>query len=281
MTHFLLQALAAAIVLLVGCGTHPPRTSNTSGSSRAEAAKYALSGSRSNELPRLPEVYARSNAWFTAAVLWKPAESDQEPSSSFAPLLMLESNRQSDTAPFFSGNSALAKVYMSSDVLSLGERNHVRLTYVWERRGFLPSDAQAIKQGIRITLDRDGQPVVWEVLSDRPGLRQIYVARSLETRAAAVFGKPLPGRSFSVEPELSSFPDIVVPRVLEDGPLPMGPIVYLDSNGGVATVICRCMPGQATSVIGTSMYQLQPTAGILQESLDDRAIRSLRLPDNW
>ena len=80
---------------------------------------------------------------------------------------------------------------------------------------------------------------------------------------------PLPGRRFWVERAVADTPGVVVARILEDGPTPMGPIVYLKSvSRDVSTVICRCMNAQASEVVGTSTYRLA--------TLDDVAVQRLR-----
>jgi hypothetical protein len=65
-----------------------------------------------------------------------------------------------------------------------------------------------------------------------------------------------------VERSLSDAPDIVVPRVIDDPPAVMGPILYLRAGTrDVATLICRCMDSQAKSLAGQSFYELVPAGG--------------------
>jgi hypothetical protein len=99
--------------------------------------------------------------------------------------------------------------------------------------------------------------MIWEVLGDTSGYELIVVSESLEQRAAAESGPPLPGRRFSVENSTNTVPRTLVMRVIDDGPVVMGPIIYL-SHGShdVASIICRCMPAQATNVTVTSNYEL-------------------------
>jgi hypothetical protein len=114
-------------------------------------------------------------------------------------------------------------------------------------------------QGIRVTLSLAGAPVIWEVLADGTGAELIYVSRNLEAAAAAEFGKPLPERRYTIERSLEDAPNVIVPRIIDDGPVTMGPIVYLTAGAReVATLICRCMPAQAKSLLGTSVYDLLP-----------------------
>jgi hypothetical protein len=112
-------------------------------------------------------------------------------------------------------------------------------------------------QGVRITCDSQGQPAVWEVLADTSGLRLIFVSQSVEAGAAAEFGKPLAGRRYAVERSLEEAPTAVVPRVIDDGPVPMGPMVYLSAGTrDVSTVLCRCMPAQVKRLVVTRTFEL-------------------------
>ena len=58
---------------------------------------------------------------------------------------------------------------------------------------------------------------------------------------------------------MEAAPDVIVARVIEDGPVPMGPIVYLSAGTRqVSTLICRCMPAQARKLLATRTYDLLP-----------------------
>jgi len=112
-------------------------------------------------------------------------------------------------------------------------------------------------QGLRQTLDDSGRPVIYEVLADPAAIAQIYVAQSVESAARAEFGAALPGRRFASEASLDTAPRVAVPRVIEDAPAVMGPIVYLRAGTHeVATLICRCMASQAIHLVGTGYYKL-------------------------
>ncbi len=156
-------------------------------------------------------------------------------------------------------------VHFSLDSVLVNGKPHPRITYVW----FYPAVTASEKtnasahQGIRITLDSSGRPGVWEVLRDFSGLRLFFVSDTTEAAAALQFGKPVPARRHVVERRIDQAPDVVVARVIDDGPLPMGPMVYLDMRTrSVATLICRCMPAQAKKLLGSEEYNLIP----MQES---------------
>jgi hypothetical protein len=97
------------------------------------------------------------------------------------------------------------------------------------------------------------------VLADSSGAELIYVSRNLEAAAVAEFGRPLPGRRYTIEHSPEEAPNVIVARIIDDGPVVMGPIVYLTAGTrAVATLICRCMPAQAKRLLGTSVYDLLP-----------------------
>ena len=122
--------------------------------------------------------------------------------------------------------------------------------------------------------------MIWEVLADNSKAKLFFVSLSLEAAAAAEFGKPLPGRRYAIERSVEAAPDVIVARVIDDGPIPMGPIVYLSAGTReVSTLICRCMPAQAGKLVATRTYDLLPfqqaaTNSLLLQArlmLDERA----------
>jgi hypothetical protein len=113
-----------------------------------------------------------------------------------------------------------------------------------------------VAQGLRITATPGGQPLTFEILDTSTDARRIVVAQSLESAARQEFGGPLSGRRFAVEQVIGGGSTVVVSRVIEDGPLELGPVVYLRRDGSVGTVICRCMPAQARSIAATDYYDL-------------------------
>jgi hypothetical protein len=152
-------------------------------------------------------------------------------------------------------------VYWAADTVQLNGKSHARFSYQWWYSPRQPSGQPTAlpRQGIRITLDSRGQPAAWEILADTSSLRLIFVSQSLEKAAAAAFGKPLPGRRYSIERGLGQTPEVIVPRVIDDGPVAMGPIVYLsEGTRNVSTLICRCMPAQVKQLIATRTFDLTP-----------------------
>jgi hypothetical protein len=210
-------------------------------------------------------------AWFV-----KPMEATNLGNAyRLAPLLIQETH----------GSNALVlpkTIYYRPSAVRLNGIRHAQLTYWWRqpsatedlshpspRPPHVHKTSSAICEGqqadsetdglrgVRLTLDEKGFPVIYEILEKNGGITQVYVAQSVEAAARAASGPPLPGRRHAVEPSLDAAPDLVVPRVIDDAPDVMGPILYMRSDdSAVVTLICRCMEAQAHSLIGASTYEL-------------------------
>lgn len=148
-------------------------------------------------------------------------------------------------------------VYTNSAPVSIQGKLHPRHVFLWFIPGPAPDTLDA--RGIAITLDSGGNPAVWETFSSRTPTPVLYISKSLETKALLHFGKPLTNRLFSAEVPLAGEGGAIVARVLDDGPVPMGPIVHISAaDAEVSAVTCRCMPSQAKELVSTSTYALLP-----------------------
>jgi hypothetical protein len=207
--------------------------------------------------PVRTEIYGRANAAFVSAFFIKPAETGQtnSPAFKFAPLILQE---VVECVPNLS-TQTIATVYHRQDKVLIRGRSHDQFTYCWRRAAGATAPAEPARplQGIRITLDAAGEPAVWEVLADTTGAEIIYVSETIEAEAAARFGKALPGRRFSVERGWRDAPRTIVAQAIPEGPLPMGPMVYVRAGtGDIASLACRCMPTRAERLAGQGYYQL-------------------------
>ncbi len=222
------------------------------------------------------EIRRRPTNWFQEADFFKPVEQDSEALTfKLAPLLLEEvkghAGENREGAPFgtllFTNGTAVVDcsapaLYVLPGTVDIGGKPHLTFTYLWfytaapvSRRG----GAGLPAQGVRLTLNSAGAPATWEILADPSGAELVFVSESLERTALARYGKPLPGRRYAVERGTNETPGIVVARVIDDGPVPMGPIVYLAAGShAVSTLICRCMPAQAKTLRLTRTYDLQP-----------------------
>jgi len=242
------------------------------------------------------EIYQRATNEFAEACFFKPAEpKTNDLAFSLAPLILQEVRGGKKPLPSLDwfdtpslSNGALGldlsrpAIHWQADTVQLKGKEHLRFSYVWcystrargSKRGqrtdnLSPGHAESGLpcQGIRITLNSAGQPVVWEVLADSSGMELIFVSQNLEAAAVAEFGKPPPGRRYAIERGVDEAPNVIVARVIDDGPVALGPIVYLSAGTrAVSTLICRCMPAQAKRLLGTSTYDLLPFQAAPAES---------------
>lgn len=200
-------------------------------------------------------VYQRADLQFTNAILFKPRETDQTSAlgSKLAPLFLQE-------VLATSAREHSVSVFFAEDQVLLHGRSHDQVTYWWPADAFAGAGREGeATQAVRITLNAAGFPVIWEILADDSGAELIFVSRSLEDSALGVFGPPLAGRRFAVERPLNEAPKVIVARVIDDGPMPMGPILHLNAHPpNVSTLVCRCMPAQARNLLATQTYELRP-----------------------
>jgi hypothetical protein len=243
------------------------------------------------------DIYQRATNEFAAACFFKPAEEKtNDLAFTLAPLILQEVSGVIErfsridrfgTLSLSNGIPTLdlsrPAIYWQADSVQLKGKVHARFTYVWcytaaargSERGPgtanpspAPAEAGLALQGIRITLNTNGQPVIWEALADSSGAELIFVSQTLEAAALAEHGKPLPERCHAIERSTEAAPRVIVARVIEDGPVAMGPFVYLSAGTrGVSTLICRCMPAQAKKLLATSSYDLLPLQPMTMQSL--------------
>lgn len=205
------------------------------------------------------ELQARATNFFETVIVHKPAEiPGAQKINDLAPLFLFETQARLTNAaaapppPF--------QVIVRPQNVELNHVLYQQFTWL-----VLPQNLELLQAaaktprwfGIRLTLARNGLPVLWELLPAAPGQRRLYASLSLEQQAARQHGPALAGRRFALEPAAAHQPGLVLVRVLDDGPVPMGPLVYLDAAGEVATLLCRCMPAQAKAAVTGQNYSLR------------------------
>jgi hypothetical protein len=153
-------------------------------------------------------------------------------------------------------------VFVTQSTATLAGREFGQITYRWcypwcRKESFGRVACGKSWRVVCVTLDEHGFPLVHEMLGDDEPLYRLFVSKSLERAAADEYGAPLPGRISSLERSLDEEPTTLVVRVLEDGPTPMGPIVYVsERERAIVGLICRCMPSQVNQIGRTGNYRL-------------------------
>lgn len=243
------------------------------------------------------ELYRRSRAVFERAILYQPDEAHADPLTAvLAPLVVWERGATSTGSARLSGPGVVFRtpdgawrvddtqpavyVDIGSSFVAGGVRSQTALVWCQEVARS-ESLVEVVCRGLRVTSDAAGYPLAWEVLDPKWRGHVIYVAETVESKARSQYGSALPGRRYSVERSLADERDTVVPRVLSDGPIPMGPYVYLEgTRGEVSGVLCRCMDSQVNQFTETRRYHVLPLAelGSIGRSLvDDTASLPARL----
>lgn len=221
------------------------------------------------------EAYARAEAVFPRAVLYKPRDpSGGMLDASLAPLIVQE---VADLGPNALSLSGFGLVFTAYD-----GRAHVDASqptvYVDRRTGFVGGEIRqqvllawchevtlfremstVVCRGLRMTYDTEGYPLAWEVLDPALEADVVFVSDRVETKAGERYGTPVEGCRHHVERLDASEQRTIVARVIDDGPMPMGPYIYLDARRGeVASVLCRCMASQVKEFVATTYYQEVP-----------------------
>ncbi len=253
--------------------------------------------SQSASLPVHAEIRRRTLLAFQRAAVGKPGDTDAGDALKLAPLFAVESGDGGVALPFsdsLAGSTihdslaarpatapAASTIYFERSTTRIGNRSHPQWAYYWRHRAAAALDGRI--DGIRMTLGDDGWPMVFERFASSEGVVTLFVSESLERAAVKAYGGPLPGRQFSVERSIDEQPRVVVARLIADGPMPMGPWVYVSSDGRVTTLLCRCSPSQVADNAGGAAYDLravaQPDAPDRPGWRDERWIeRALRWP---
>ncbi len=224
------------------------------------------------------EIYALSDLHLPDALYYKPAGSTADLDVYAAPMILQEvqpagriGRVRVDDNGRPSVEAGTPTVYYGRSRCTLDGRQYEQMSFLWfYARPVEPARSSSVPvQGVRITLDSEGLPFIWETMADDQPTRIIFASRRLETLAQQQHGPPPPGRRHSLETPLTSEPGAIVARVLEDGPLPMGPIVHLLRDGTVGTLTCRCMPSQVDNFVETLPYDLVPIQELADLGLDD------------
>lgn len=252
--------LAALMLLYTGCASEL---------SRITSASIA---------PATKPYYARTLNEFDHAYFYKPTrqseENDEDIQFTMAPLIIEQAHQSSETRSSHSGFGAIEidatgnisidlehpTVYTDITETQIDGEFYDQLIYVWwyQIPQPQPNRYTLSLRGVRITMGMDGYPLIGEVLDD-DSIDLMYVSQTLEQAAMLTYGPPLMGRYYSAEREYEELPQSVVARLLEDGPIPMGPYVYLSADSkAVTTLSCRCMPSQMHHIIESRYYDLIP-----------------------
>ena len=230
------------------------------------------------------EIYQRTLRSFATAAFFRPSDlSIAGVRGDLAPLIVIEASVDRHSRVIFprfgaiepSGDkgftidTARPTVYSDTGSIEIAGAAFQTATYMWFHEDRADSSGCMGASAIRAVLGDDGFPLFWEVgrcttePGSRVGPRQLFVSSSLELEAEDRFGPPLTKRRHAIERDAGGTADAVVARIIEDGPIPMGPYVYIDRAAHrITTLLCRCSPSQMEDVVTTETYDLQPLADV-------------------
>jgi hypothetical protein len=245
--------LAMAVVLLPGCAKDDDRDRQSA--ALDDSAREAI--------------FLRAEGWFESGWLSRPDDAlESTVAFRLAPLLIhtadvLARPLLGAVSRDRSGNLLVdpsrPTVYFAQSTIRIDGREYERWSYVWWYASSPDPTPPVAVQGIRMTLDEAGYPMIWEVRSDRTGASVVFVTDEIELAARDAFGPPIVGRNFSVEYGLDRTPAVVVARLLDSGPMPLGPFAYIDLDSkDLLTLICRCSSSQVGEIQGGDDYALVP-----------------------
>lgn len=213
---------------------------------------------------------AKTTAEFARGIYYKPKDHGMTGlEEALVPLIIEEtqSNNPEKKAFICTPNetggcdSGAATIYSAPAKVTIANQQYDQTLFLWFYHAI---DEGLQVRGVRIVLGPDGFPMLWEALSPGSATRVFFVSRELEELATKQFGSPVSGRTFAIERATREAPRVVVARVLDDGPVVMGPWVYVGRGPArkIVTLLCRCMPSQVSELVATIGYDLQPVEAI-------------------
>lgn len=247
-------------------------------------------------LPRFPEVYERTARPYQRGAFLLPLEESVDRASRYLCPLFLQEIPADDATKSYRRFGALRAdeqgracadtdrltAYLLPGQISRNEQSLRQTTFFWCYPPATP-DAPLLWRGCRMTFTSRGFVMTWEILSEAAEPLVFYVSKPTEDAARTEFGLPLPGRRFTVEPDLKSQPKVIVARIVGDGPQPMGPILYLDhASLTVTTLRCRCEPPQVTDFAVTAHYRvvtLESAADLAELGIPETMRRALTVQE--
>jgi len=113
-------------------------------------------------------------------------------------------------------------VYAYSRTVLLGDESHVQLIYaIWYSEHPVlkkPIDAEAGKidgATIRITLDKEMKPAVFETLNNCGCHHRVYPSTALEAKSKAQYNEPGKGKMYVLERDVQGKYDLIIPKLIE------------------------------------------------------------------
>jgi len=234
----------------------------------------ALPDSPKVETP-LPEPEPRM---FEQAIFFRPEEGSAGGIvEQMAPLIIVESNEKEISAALSDGlgvgtpgcvsdaeETPIPVVLFKKQSVKIRGESYEQLRYVWHSCVPKPTFFE-----FWVIIGKNGWPIVYSA-SPRPFHKgHFYVSTSLEVAAEREFDSPLPYCRFAIERPSGDLLNRRVDRIIDDGPMPLGPYVYIGKSTQfemklagappqeVVALTCRCEKSLAKSFLAEPRYKLE------------------------
>jgi len=161
-------------------------------------------------------------------------------------------------------NTSRPVVYAYADETKIHGRRHVQLVFAWwypERPAMEKDDPAAGHidgDTLRITLDAQGRPAIFEVMQSCGCGHLVYVSDSLEQAARRQFGRPSGDRKWSVQGQSGGRRDLIVMGAIEVPACDPHAITFVEA-GYHSVVRVDCVSGLDVSglnAIRSELYEL-------------------------
>ena len=241
--------------------------------------------SRQNkQTPSLPAAAEDAGIRFKRARIFLLSDSDRKsPEHLLAPIIVHETgiNSEAKQPDWTGGEEKERRVYLLRSEVQINGTPHPQFTYCWR---YETSGRPA--RILRMTIDSSGYPAIFEVFSGAGELTALYASRGIEEAAAKEQTAVLPGKHYSIEGNS----EIKVAGLVEDGPVPMGPLVYVTAGDRqIVSLSCRCSPSRIDKADVSLHYGLVTSDGPIPASAEfaarlptsEQALRALRIPRDF
>jgi hypothetical protein len=119
-------------------------------------------------------------------------------------------------------DTELPAIYCYTRTIFVGRKPHLQLIYaIWYpahpklREPVDPEEGKIDGATVRITLDSQMRPVIFETLNNCGCHHRLYPTFSLEERTTAEFGAPLQGKSYAVEQDVNGKYDLIITKLID------------------------------------------------------------------
>lgn len=126
-------------------------------------------------------------------------------------------------------------------------------------KGAMDPEAGAVEGvTLRITLDRDDRPLLYETVLNCGCYHRVYPTQRLEQAAAEQYGEPEGGKRLAIERSLPGRIDMVVPKVVADGHTGARPIIRCSAGGHLIIDVSHDDDAHRDESVMEQAYALRP-----------------------